>query len=119
MVWNKLINADFLTEHRIEFKRGLQYGEDELFNLEMLREHPFIACAEAHRIAVKRNFDNKHSLSRSKGKEELFDQIDALEEFLLKLGEDEKPMKEFVMNLIAEHWQSPTYKRIIGGIEDA
>lgn len=119
MVWNKLIKTEWLKENRIRFKQGLQYGEDELFNLEMLREHPFIACAEAHRIAVKRNFDNKHSLSRSKGTEELFDQIDALEEFLLTLREDEKSMREFVMNLIAEHWQSPTYKRIIGGIEDA
>lgn len=119
MVWNKLIKTEWLKQNHIRFKHGLQYGEDELFNLEMLREHPFIACAEAHRIAVKRHFDNKHSLSRSKGTEELFDQIDALEEFLIKLGEDEKPMREFVMNLIAEHWQSPTYKRIIGGIEDA
>ena len=119
MVWNKLVKTEWLKENHIRFKQGLQYGEDELFNLEMLREHPFIACAEAHRIAVKRHFDNKHSLSRSKGKEELLAQRDALEEFLLTLREDEKPMKEFVMNLIAEHWQSPTYKRIIGGIEDA
>lgn len=119
MVWNKLIKTEWLKENRIRFKQGLQHGEDELFNLEMLREHPFIACAEAHRIAVKRHFDNKQSLSHSKGKEELRAQIKSLEEFLFKLGEDEKPMREFVMNLIADHWQSPTFKRIIGGIEDA
>lgn len=119
MVWNKLIKTEWLKENHIRFKQGLQYGEDELFNLEMLREHPFIACAEAHRIAVKRHFDNKQSLSHSKGKEELFWQLYELKEFLLELGDDEKEMKSFVMNLIAEHWQSPTYKRIIGGIEDA
>lgn len=117
MVWNKLIKTEWLKENRIRFKQGLQHGEDELFNLEMLREHPFIACAEAHRIAVKRHFDNKQSLSHSKGKEELRAQINALEEFLFKLGDDEKKMKSFVMDLIADHWQSPTFKRIIGGIE--
>lgn len=117
MVWNKLIKTEWLNANGIRFKQGLQYGEDELFNLELLRKHPAIKHAELRQWAVKRNFDNKHSLSRSKGKEGLRAQIKALEEFLNQLGEDEKEMKSFVMDLIAEHWQSPTYKRIIGGIE--
>lgn len=119
MVWNKLIKAEWLNANRIRFEHGLQYGEDELFNLELLRKHPAIKHAELRQWAVKRNFDNKHSLSRSKGKEELRAQIKALEEFLNQLGDGEKEMKSFIMDLIAEHWQSPTYKRIIGGIEDA
>lgn len=117
MVWNKLIKAEWLNANRIGFKQGLQYGEDELFNLELLRKHPAIKHAELRQWAVKRNFDNKQSLSHSKGKEELRTQIEALEEFLVQLGDNEKEMKSFVMDLIAEHWKSPTYKRIIGGIE--
>lgn len=117
MVWNKLIKTDWLKETKITFKPGLQYGEDELFNLELLREHSIIMHAELRKWAIKRNFDNKQSLSHSKGKEELRAQIEALEEFLQKLKKEEQQMKCFVMDLIAEHWKSPTYKRIIGGKE--
>ena len=117
MVWNKLIKTEWLRANHIGFKPGLQYGEDELFNLELLRKHPAIKHAELRQWAVKRNFDNKQSLSRSKGKEELRAQIRALEDFLDQLSDDEKGMKRFVVDLIAEHWQSPTYKRIIGDIE--
>lgn len=117
MVWNKLIKTEWLKDKNITFVNGLQYGEDELFNIELLREHPAIKHARLRQWAVKRNFDNKQSLSRSRGKEELRAQIKALEEFLNQLGDDEKEMKCFVMDLIAEHWTSPVYKQIIGGME--
>ena len=117
MVWNKVIKTDWLKKSGIGFEPGLQYGEDELFNLELMRKHPAIYHAEAHRTAVKRHFDNKQSLNHIKGKDALFAQSDALEAFLYELGDDEKEMKRFVMNLIAEHWSSSTYKNIIGGEE--
>lgn len=117
MVWNKVIKTDWLKKNNIRFELGLQYGEDELFNLELMRKHPAIYHAEAHRTAVKRHFDNKQSLNHIRGKDELFAQSDALEAFLYELGDDERAMKQFVINLIAEHWSSPTYKNIIGGTE--
>lgn len=118
MVWNKLIERELVIGTGIEFVEGLQYGEDEIFNLELMRCTPSIYHAEKNTIAIKRHFDNPESLSHRKGKTELWQQIRALENYLESLDDEESEMKCFVCDLLSEHWQSPTYKRIIGGRDE-
>ena len=119
MVWNKIIKREFIEQHSIRFEPGLQCGEDELFVIEMLRHHPAIAHASKLTVALKRHFDNPDSLSRSKGKEEIRNQIASLEDELVALcaDGDQKELACFLCDLIGEHWQSPIYKRILGGAE--
>lgn len=36
MVWNKIYKRSFLAENQIKFKKGMQFGEDTLFNAEAI-----------------------------------------------------------------------------------
>lgn len=36
VVWNKIYKRSFLEEHKINFKEGMQFGEDTLFNAECI-----------------------------------------------------------------------------------
>ena len=107
MVWNKLYSKELLEN--IRFKEGLQYGEDELFNLECLaKSNRIIHLREANMI---HHFDNKGSLSKIKDEEGLIAQVRALEEFLLR--QPDPKIRKAVCLLLSEHWQSPTYiKRV-------
>lgn len=108
MVWNKLYHIDLVS--KVRFKEGLQYGEDELFNLECLARCNKIHCIDTPTMI--HHFDNKESLSRSKRAEHLFEQNDALVEFL-KQQTDPK-IRKAVLLILSEHWRSDTFFRHIG-----
>ena len=108
MVWNKLIRRSFLEENNIRFVEGLQYGEDEIFNLDMLDKDNRIIHTKTNTATVLRHFDNKASLSRSKGREALLAQVRALEDFLNRA---ETPIARYITcEVLSEHWKSPTYR---------
>lgn len=81
-VWNKIFKADFLRSEEIEFKEGLQYGEDGLFVLECLSRGERIRHAPANHMAVKHRFDNKESLSHIKTGEDILGQVQEYGRFL-------------------------------------
>ena len=115
-VWNKLYNARHLIEEiSLEFKEGLQFGEDELFNLQALdlaNGHK-IHHADHDTIALKRYFDNKQSLSRTRTREDLISHIRATEDALFTIRNSE--VRDLARRTIAEHWQGPTFIQAFSG----
>ena len=108
MVWNKLIRRSWLGNLR--FVEGMQYGEDEVFVLDMLSRDERLFHTED--IAVLRHFDNAQSLSRSKGKEELLLQARALEDFLVRSKNPQACI--WACEVLSEHWGSKRYKTTFG-----
>lgn len=108
MVWNKLYRKTLVDS--VRFKEGLQYGEDELFNLECLAKCNKVHCKDE--ATMIHHLDNKESLSRSKKAEHLFEQNDALVEFLKR--QTDPRIRKAVLFILSEHWNSPTFIRHIG-----
>lgn len=105
MVWNKLYKREFLSD--IRFMEGVQYGEDEVFNLDCLAKDNLIIHTKER--TTLRHFNNAHSLSKTKGKEGLIKQARALEDFLMRC---ENPTARLTAcKVLSEHWDSEVYKR--------
>jgi len=117
MVWNKLYSAEYLKD--VRFKDGLQYGEDELYNLECLVElkrrnkQPYIHCSSE--LTMIKHFENKGSLAHTKGEAEILQQARVLTDFVEEHPDPE--IRRAVLALLSEHWSSPTYKKILCGGE--
>ena len=106
MVWNKLYKRRFILDNNIRFKEGLQYGEDEVFNLECLFKN--LAIWHSSDILLTRNFDNEQSLSHTISIERLKAQDAALHQLL---DETKEPLfRVEILELLAEHHDSRTYK---------
>ena len=109
-VWSKVYRREFITENGIRFRSGLQYGEDELFNLECLR-----ACGQlynSNEVTVVKHFDNPNSLCHTLDTTKLLGLTRALEDLI----EEDSP-KEFraaLRQIIADHWNSKTYRTFFG-----
>ena len=111
MIWNKLVRKSFLEDHDIRFVEGLQYGEDEIFNLEMLARDGRIFHTITNTVTVMRHFD-KQSLSRVKGRDELIEQAGALMDFIQRCGDP--VIRMAACRLLSEHWASPSYLKAFG-----
>lgn len=105
MVWNKLYKASFLKG--IRFVEGMQYGEDEVFNLECLVKDDRIVCVE--QLMTKRHFNNLHSLSKTKGREGLITQCRVLEDFLMRC--DNSKARLAVCKILSDNWASEVYRK--------
>lgn len=112
-VWGKLYRRSFIQAHGFSFKQGLDYGEDELFNLECIRECGSIFCYKA--ITVIKHFDNPDSLTHTLTKQKLTGLTRALEDLI----EEDNPPKfdAAIRQLIADHWNSKTYIKLFGRLE--
>lgn len=62
IVWNKMYKRSFLNKHRLKFKEGLQFGEDEIFSIKCLIANDGMYVAP--QILMKHYFDDKNSLCR-------------------------------------------------------
>ena len=107
MVWNKLIRRRFIEEHGIRFVEGLQYGEDEVFILELLARDNRIRHTMTNTVTVIRHFDNRQSLSRIKGRAGLITQVNALMDFLQRC--ESKEVRLLTCRVLSEHWGSKTF----------
>lgn len=114
MVWNKLIRHSFIKENHIRFVEGLQYGEDEIFNLACCRYDDRLFHTKTDTVTVMRHFDNKESLSRAKSNDwvGLVEQSRALEDFITQT-EDAK-VRHSTYEILAEHWNSDRYRGVFG-----
>ena len=77
-VWNKLYSAELLKD--IRFIEGMQYGEDELFNLECLKKAKRIHHIKD--VVVKHNIQNMQSLSHIRKSEDLARELEELAAFI-------------------------------------
>lgn len=102
MVWNKLYRRSFLEEYKIRFKEGMQYGEDEIFNLECMDVDPRILCTQARTCTVFHTYHNEESLSHVKTREDLLRQSQALEDFLPECHN--ATLRHDICMMLAERW---------------
>lgn len=106
MVWNKLFRRELLEG--VRFWPCLQYGEDEMFVLKCLEKYNRIRCVEGR--TVVHCYDNVESLTKTTDYKSAFAEVFALEELLIR--SDDPEYKSAICDIIGEHWQSETYKRL-------
>ena len=110
MVWNKLYNRSFLDG--IWFDTDLQFGEDEMFNMECLARDGRIFHTQTDTVTVLRHFDNKGSLSHSKGRNDLLKQARAIEDFIIR--QEDPAVRKMAYQRLVWHWQSTSYRKAFG-----
>ena len=101
-IHDKVLRRSFLKEHNIRFKEGMQYGEDELFNLTCLKYDDRIFHTQDSTCTTKHYPVIKGSLSYVKTPEQLLQQSRALEDFLLEA--DSRTMRRVICKMLAERW---------------
>ena len=109
-VWDKLYRATLAQS--ISFDERISYGEDELYNLDMLLEGQRIRCVED--ITVKKHFENKNSIVHQLNLAQCTKQDNALRERLAAItARPYEPWANIVAltRLIDEHRKSKTYAR--------
>ena len=108
-VWNKLYRHSVI--YGIRFDEGLQYGEDELFNLECLSR-----CGEINHdgfIGVKHHIENKNSLSYIRTRDDLIKHIKALEDYIVK--EKNPVLRQIAYDRVSGYLNTAWYREAIIG----
>lgn len=60
-VWNKIYRTEFLRKHDFRFDESMEWGEDELFNLQAIIANGGVVCKKESTCI--RHFDNSQSLN--------------------------------------------------------
>lgn len=102
MVWNKLYRRSFLEDNEILFETGMQYGEDELFNLQCLDTDARLLHTQARTCTVFHRYNNTDSLSHIKTPEDLLEQSRALEDFMPKC--QNRTLRRDICMMLSERW---------------
>lgn len=112
-VWNKLYKTSFIKDNNIRFDEEVNFGEDELFNLEcLLIEKSYKHFAT---ITLIRHFDDKESLVHALGPKGVLEQYNGLIRVRNRLqaeGASEKDIN-VPIELMNEHETSALYLRIL------
>ena len=110
MVWNKLYRKNIILMNGARFKVGLQYGEDEHFNLQLLLAGVRVLNIDA--ATIIRHKDNQSSLSHIKTIETLEHQDHELRELLHRHCGVKEPWQNItgIIRTLDEHHNSPTYE---------
>lgn len=115
-VWNKIYKTSFIKGHKIKFDEKVNFGEDEIFNVECMLIQPTYRHYSA--ITLIRHFDDKHSLVHSldyKGVLEQYHGLLRIKERLESEGTDLKKIS-IPASLIEEHIKGPVYQKRLGGM---
>lgn len=116
-VWNKLYKTSFIRDNNVRFWEDMHFGEDEMFNLELLIvNETFLQIGGA---ALIRHFNNRNSLVHTMSAPEVIRQDNALHELIADLqekGEDQRKI-EAVHEIIAEHRASKLYEKHLNGLK--
>lgn len=108
-VWNKIYRASLIK--KIRFIKGLQFGEDELFNVEALIKAG--SLYHAPQSLINHHFDDLESLCRKNGlpKEKLDGLIEALKKKRRELKDADAPFEHiyWIQTVINGHLHSPTF----------
>ena len=108
LVWNKLYKRSFLQENKIRFKKGMQFGEDTLFNAQCILANE--GLYHAPQATIVHCVDDKDSLCRGHLS---LDRINKLDDELCKLlSKQTAPDKaRWLKVAINEHRNSKLYAR--------
>ena len=104
-VWNKIYKREPLQN--IRFDEGLQFGEDEIYNLECLEIAR--AIRSSGRQTVKHNIENMQSLTHVRKAEDLIRQLKKLCEIMEKHKDPE--LRRTAYNTLAVHINESWYER--------
>ena len=113
MVWNKMYRAGFIKERKLKFKTNVDFGEDEMFNVECLLASG--GLYHAPQTLVHHYFDDKNSLCRKGLKLEKLDKLDKmLKQRRKKLVADggAPEQVEWLSRVIVRHHQSKTFRKL-------
>lgn len=102
MVWNKIYRRSFLEKYGIRFKEGVQYGEDELFNLECLTHDDRILCTQRNTCTVLHRYNNPESLSHKKTAAQLLQQTREIENYIEKC--DSARVRLAICQMMTDRW---------------
>lgn len=106
MVWNKLYKKSFIRG--IKFIEGMQFGEDEIFNIRCALKNGGIY--HAPQTLIKHYFDDKESLCRGElDLVRLKILIDELKR--LKTKQKDQGKKDWIQAKIEKHESSPLFRR--------
>ena len=113
VVWNKLYKRSFLEDNHIRFKKGMQFGEDTLFNAECILANG--GLYHAPQATIVHCVDDKDSLCR--GHLDLA-RIENLDKELCKLAkkQTDPDKKRWIKVAINEHRNSKLYKKMGFGV---
>lgn len=105
-VWNKMYKASFVKP--IKFIKGMQFGEDEMFNIECLLKNGNMYHAPQN--LMHHFFDDQESLCRKDNlpKQKLEGLIKALEKKKKELTDELEIV--WLNRIIQRHYDSPTFK---------
>lgn len=108
-VWNKLYRREVLEG--VWFDEDMQYGEDELFNLEAIDKARAVQCWSGR--TVQHNIENEKSLSHVRTGEDMLIQLQKLEEFM-KTHED-SAIRKVAYGMLTLHVNASWYFENICG----
>lgn len=108
MVWNKIYKRSFLRKNRIEFKEGMQFGEDTLFNARCILANNGLYHSALN--TVIHCWEDRNSLCRGGAD---YKRVEILDNELCKLeAEQTDPAKKmWLETAINEHRGSKFYKK--------
>lgn len=108
MVWNKIYKRSFVNKHKIKFIKGMQFGEDEIFNVKCIMANG--GLYHAPQTLYEHYFDDTESLCRG---ELCVERLDGLIKELEKLADKQSDpvRREFVSRIIVRHLGSPLFVR--------
>ena len=108
MVWNKLYKRSFLNKHKIKFIEGMQFGEDEMFNVKAILANG--GLYHAPQTLILHYFDDTESLCRGElDLERLKGLIEELKKLAKKTTDEKK--KEWIEWKIKKHQESDLFRR--------
>lgn len=110
MVWNKLYRHEFIEG--VIFDTNLQFGEDEMFNMECLARDGRIFHTMTDTVTMLRHFDNKQSLSHIKNRNDILKEARAIEDFIMR--QEDPDVRDMAYQRLLWHWNSGTYKKAFG-----
>lgn len=110
MVWNKLYRHELIKG--LEFDTDLQFGEDELFNMECLARDGRIFHTMTNTVTMIRHFDNRKSLSHIKNRNDILKEARAIEDFIIR--QKDPDVRDMAYKRLLWHWSSGTYKKAFG-----
>lgn len=108
-VWNKLYKRELIES--VRFDESMQYGEDEMFNLECLSRTDEIHCGNG--TTVRHNIENMKSLSHVRTDADLIREVQKLGDFIIT--HKDKRLRSVVYDLMIMRLSSRWYRKAICG----
>lgn len=109
MVWNKMYKKSFLEEHGLmRFIEGMQFGEDEVFNIRTILAND--GLYHAPQALIRHYFDDKNSLCRG---ELNLERLTGLVSTIKEMAKNEKdPVKaRWLMHKAHQHENSTLFRK--------